>query len=210
MAEPTGLNEVTTKGKIRLPLWGWGVVGLGVAGGGLLIYLRHRKSAAAAAAAAAQPAAPDPTAASAGFSTPTTILPIFQGTQPATPATPSASGGIPSAIADLNMGSYTVTGRLAYYSPASLGGTPAVTDAYPSGVAAIVYGLAGNPHNPDIINIASQLVFITLANPGKIPPYPKGTVLQYPIHPETLTPAAASAQLSAGGTVVPNRTIPVQ
>lgn len=191
MAEPTGVSEVTTKGKIRLPLWAWAVVGGVVLGGGYLIYSR-RKAAAAAAAAAATPTSGDQTGTSAGFTDPTTILPIFSGSQP-TLAPPPAAQGIPQALSDLTIGKYTVTGKLAYYAPSSLGGSNPVTDRYPGGVAAIVYGLAGNPHNPDVINIAADTVFITLQNPDKIPPYANGTVINYTVHPETLTPAAAAA-----------------
>lgn len=203
MADLDPAGTATVAG-ITLPKSVWIIGGAALTGGAYLLYRRRKAAQAAAATSTDSPANALSTGAAgpdngAGYNTPVTILPIFQGTQPPL-ATPPAPTGIPDALSDLTMKTYTVTGKIAYYAPTSLGGTNPVTDRYPGGAAAIVYGLAGNPHNPDVINIASETVLLTLANPGKIPPYAVGTKLQYPAHPETLTPAAAAAAATANQT----------
>lgn len=177
-------GEVLPKDKIRLPMWAWAVLGGVVLGGGYLFY-RHRQAASAAATQAAAQAN-NPTASSAGYQTPTTILPIFQGGQPATGPTDSW------AVQQYNhpplpVAGYTVTGQV---HP---------TDQYPGGVVMAAYGVPIT----DTQDIATFIPLIMLLNPGLSVPYPVGTHLRIPAWPGDPNTRAYTAQDHPDQTVPP-------
>lgn len=105
----TGLGEPTTKDKIKLPLWLWVVVGTVALAGGYLWY-RNRQQNAANAASGNQTT---PVATAPGYVDPTTILPMFQGGQPATP-TATGNGDV-YGTSGQDLGQYLYGGaQLAY------------------------------------------------------------------------------------------------
>lgn len=162
---PTGIGEVVEKGKIKLPLWAWAVIGGVVIGGGYWFYKKRQ----AAAAAANSASGTTTTASSAGYTDPTTILPMFQGDvvseqqfqdlynqvqQLASPATPTKP--------------YTVTAQ-------QISGN---WDSNAIGLATIVYGLK-DPTEQDATLGAAQIVE---ANPqiNWAQPLSKGTTVNIP------------------------------
>lgn len=186
MAEdPTRPGEVVTKGKIKLPLWAWAVVGGVILGGGYLFYKRRQT----AAAAAANTTATTPATAT-GYQSPTTILPMFQGTQPMTgqqfQQLQAANPPLPYSI-------YTVTGQGHYQLQAA--GAP-ITDQWPAGAVISAYGLSTS----DILNIDFYATILTLMNPGVTSPYPVGTKLRMPYNGTTTAPNTTPAPNTASTT----------
>lgn len=84
-------EDVTTKDKIRLPLWMWIVAGGIVLGGSIYVY-KARKASAAQAAAAQQAPTLNPTPSQGAFD-PTSILPMFQGQAVQNMSPPSSPTG---------------------------------------------------------------------------------------------------------------------
>jgi hypothetical protein len=148
------------------PTWAWIVGGAATVGVIYVLYRRYRaaQTAAAANTAAAGAAAANPVGATDQYSTPVTILPMFQG-GPSYPAPTTTASQLPPTTG------YTVTGAT----------TP--SDQWPAGVAIAAYKLTKG----DAIDASYYAVLITLANPGQQPPYPVGTTLQIPINPNTTT-----------------------
>lgn len=192
------IGEFLSVKRMGMPTWVWATGGVAVLAFGVMYYRQKKAGATTATAtdtpdgAGADDASSAPTS-QAAFPMPYSGGDVFVNV-PSQPQTPVATNsGIPAAYANRAMGSYVVKGTAAYNAASSLGVKNPVTDQYPGGVAAIVYGLAGNKNNPDILNIAADVPEIVLVNPTKIPPYPIGTTLSYVLHPERLAPVTTAA-----------------
>lgn len=116
----THLGDPTTKDKIKLPMWAWIAGGAVVLGVGYFYY-RSRQSAAAAAANTAT------TVPTSGYVDPTTILPMFQGTQPATPTASSGNGDVYNASGQ-DTGQYLYGGAQLNYLNQNIGSFGLTTD----------------------------------------------------------------------------------
>lgn len=202
--------------RLGAPTWLWATGGVAILAFGYLYY-RNKKAAAAASttsttgntssAAGSVAGVTQPTgypqsinkSISNYYTNPTTPPPVVT-----PPPTQSSGGGIPGFLQEIQMSQYTVKGVDTNYT----GGVPASTgyvqDVWPDGIASVVYGL--DPK--DYVNHASDAVLIELSNPTLLPPYPPGTVVNYPTNgpngwvpaPQTtsLTTTAAGATTASG------------
>lgn len=180
---PTGLGDIVSKDKIKLPLWMWVVGGAAALGIGVFVYrARKAQTAAASAPPAATPAPAGPT-----YQDPTTILPIFQGS------------------------TATQTGTQPWYPPGVTTGfwytTPKAM--YPPEVAQQAYNDYGFNGGPDFVTLAVQTLHLELANPTvaltALGQYPAGSKLFVPGYragdaPGSATPPSSTPNAGWDGT----------
>lgn len=169
-------GDVVEKGKIKLPMWAWVVIGAGALGVGYIMYRKYQ----AGSAAATQQNSATPTTGTGSplYSDPTTILPMFQGSSA---LTDQQFDKLAQDNPPLPYRLYTVTGKGSYKIPQASGSTSAsgpVNDQWPTGVAIAAMGLSPN----DIVNISYYAALITMENLGQLSPYPVGTTLRVPVN----------------------------
>ena len=194
MTAPAG-SEPTTEGRpasgrrggFTLPTWGWIAVAVGGVGFVAWYYIKGKNGAAAAA-----PAATTGTATASGYTSPTTILPIFQGSTAGTNSLTNAQfQQLQQANPPLPDAVYTVKGTGAYAiptqagGPASNGGT--INDQWPAGAVIAAYNLSPT----DLLNISVYSTLLMIMNPGLTAPYPVGTQLNMPYNGTSPPPNSA-------------------
>lgn len=183
--------------RLGAPTWVWGI---GVVAIGAYVYLRYRSNKAAAATTSTGAAA----GTTAGVTNPTGY-PVSQDFTTTTyntnpPPVQSTSPNVPGPLNLIEMGQYVVKGTDTSYAGGQPNAQGSVQDVWPDGIAQIVYNLDPN----DKANHASDAILITLANPTLIPPYPVGTVVNYPVNgPQGWVPAPqTTSTTSANNTPV--------
>lgn len=184
------IGEWLSTKRAGMPTWVWATAGVAVLSFAFLYY-RQKKAGASTAALntsnGAGTTASIPTG-GAAYPMPYSGGDVFVNTPP-----PNAQSqvNIPSAITALVQGNYVVKGTK------SANGT---TDNWPGGAAQIIYGFPAD----DVTDTSIDAMEIMLANPGKITPWPVGTVLSYPLNPQKLaTPAPQTTSYLSVGTTSP-------
>lgn len=172
------------RGGFTLPTWGWIALAGGVVLFGAWYFLKGRSGAAAASTQASTG-----TATATGYTSPTTILPIFQGNTPGTNSLTNAQfQQLQQANPPLPDAVYTVKGTGAFQIPTQQGGVSSngatINDQWPAGAVISAYNL--NP--ADLLNISVYSTLLMVMNPGLTAPYPVGTQLKMPYN-GTVPPA---------------------
>lgn len=170
-----------------LPTWGWIAIAGGVVAFAAWYYIRGKQGASAASTqASTSPAG------TAGYTSPTTILPIFQGSTPGTNGLSNAQfQQLQQANPPLPDAVYTVKGTGSYQIPTQAGGAAsnggAINDQWPAGAVIAAYNLSPS----DLLNISVYSTLLMVMNPGLTAPYPVGTQLKMPFNGTVPPPNSA-------------------
>lgn len=207
------LQDFMTRKALGVPMWLWVGAGSALVAGGYFYWKKSKAATTTTDTSTTDTSTPSSDAAgdTSAVGTPT-FFPqpanssVFVNLPDSTPQASAPSTDIPTSLTNRQLGTYVVKGVPVYKTANT---SNPVTDQYPGGVAAAIYGLSGGTlTNPkaevDYINIAMDALEIEMLNPTTLPPYPKGTQLKYVLHPERLAPVTTpAAQTTSTTTVAP-------